>query len=215
MNSASDSTRPSHGETGGTAPWAGFNVMLAGGVNLTREPRNGRNFEYAGEDPLLAGITAGSIIAGIQSQHVVSTVNHYALNDQETGRGIYDVDISVQDARESDLLAFEIAIERGNPGAVMCAYNKVDGAFSCENKLLLTDLLKGAWRYPGWVMSDWGGVHSTVDAANNVSDPSNTATVITTGTETSSSVESVLNKSSPDAASAPTPITPTIPWVSR
>jgi beta-glucosidase len=152
---------------GNEARERGFNVMLAGAINLTREPRGGRNFEYAGEDPLLAGVIVGATIAGIQSEHIVSTIKHYALNTQETGRGIYDAAIGESEARESDLLAFEIAIERGDPGSVMCAYNQVNSFFSCENRFLLTDVLKGDWRFPGWVMSDWGGVHSTVDAANN------------------------------------------------
>jgi beta-glucosidase len=137
----------------------GFNVMLSGGVNLAREPRNGRTFEYAGEDPLLAGEVIGANVAGIQSRHVVSTVKHYALNDQESGRGVLDARISQAGARESDLLAFEIALERGRPGAVMCSYNKVNGDHACENDWLLNRVLKGEWGFRGWVMSDWGGVH--------------------------------------------------------
>lgn len=144
---------------GAEAHAKGFNVQLAGGVNLTREPRNGRNFEYAGEDPLLAGRVVGGQIAGIQSQHVVSTTKHFALNSQETGRFVHDAVIDESALRESDLLAFQIAIERGQPGAVMCAYNRVNGAYACENEFLLNTLLKGEWKYPGWVMSDWGAVH--------------------------------------------------------
>lgn len=145
---------------GAEAHAKGFNIQLAGGVNLTREPRNGRNFEYGGEDPLLAGIIIGEQIAGIQSQHVVSTTKHFALNSQETGRFVHDAVIDEAALRESDLLAFEIAIQRGNPGAVMCAYNRINGAYACENEFLLKTILKGEWRYPGWVMSDWGAVHS-------------------------------------------------------
>jgi beta-glucosidase len=137
----------------------GFNVMLSGGVNLARDPRNGRNFEYAGEDPLLAGQIIGSTVAGIQSRHVVSTLKHYAFNDQESGRGVLDARISEAGARESDLLAFEIAIARGAPGSVMCSYNKVNGDHACESDWLLNKVLKGDWGYRGWVMSDWGGVH--------------------------------------------------------
>ena len=143
-----------------------FNVMLAGGANLTRDPRGGRTFEYAGEDPLLAGMTAGAEIRGIQSNHIVSTVKHFALNDQESGRQVYDAQIGEAAARESDLLAFEIEIEQGRPGAVMSAYNKVNGDWSSENHWLLTSVLKHDWQFPGWVMSDWGNVHSTVQAAN-------------------------------------------------
>lgn len=143
-----------------------FNVLLAGGVNLTRDPWNGRNFEYLGEDPLLAGTMAGAHIAGVQSNRIVSTVKHFALNSQETGRTILDARIGEAALRMSDLLAFELAIEHGRPGSVMCSYNKVDGDWACENKHLLTDVLKRDWGYPGWVMSDWGAVHSTAKAAN-------------------------------------------------
>lgn len=142
----------------------GFNVMLAGGVNLSREPRNGRNFEYFGEDPLLSGIMAGQSIRGIQSENIVSTVKHFALNNQETGRFSADVRIDEAAARESDLLAFQIAIEIGQPGSVMCAYNLVNGEYCSESKWLLNTVLKDDWRYPGWVMSDWGAVRS-VDCA--------------------------------------------------
>ena len=143
-----------------------FNVLLAGGVNLTRDPWNGRNFEYLGEDPLLAGMLAGDHIAGVQSNRIVSTVKHFALNAQETGRMVVDARIGEAALRMSDLLAFQFAIERGNPGSVMCAYNKVNGDWACENKHLLTDVLKRDWGYRGFVMSDWGAVHSTVKAAN-------------------------------------------------
>jgi beta-glucosidase len=142
----------------------GYDILLAGGVNLTRDAFSGRNFEYLGEDPLLAGRLAGASIAGIQSQHVASTVKHFVLNAQETGR--YSIDARIDEAalRESDLLAFQIAIEDGRPASVMCAYNKVNGRYSCENPDLLTGILRKDWGYKGWVMSDWGATHS-VDAA--------------------------------------------------
>jgi beta-glucosidase len=145
---------------GAEAHAKGFNVQLAGGVNLVREPRNGRNFEYASEDPLLSGVIIGEQIAGIQGRHVVSTTKHYALNSQETGRFVHNAVIDEAALRESDLLAFQIAIEGGRPGAVMCAYNRVNGPYACEDPFLLSTVLKGEWRYPGWVMSDWGAVHS-------------------------------------------------------
>ena len=144
-----------------------FNVLLAGGVNLTRDPWNGRNFEYLGEDPLLAGLMAGEQIRGVQSNRIVSTVKHFALNAQETGRHVLDARIGEAALRESDLLAFQIAIERGRPGSVMAAYNKVNGDWAAENDFLLNRVLKGDWGYKGWVMSDWGGVHSTEKAALN------------------------------------------------
>ena len=142
-----------------------FDVLLAGGVNLTRDPWNGRNFEYLGEDPLLAGTMAGAHIAGVQSNRIVSTIKHFALNSQETGRTVVDARIGEAALRMSDLLAFEIAIETGKPGSVMCAYNKVNGDWACENAHLLNDVLKRDWGYRGWVMSDWGAVHSTAKAA--------------------------------------------------
>jgi beta-glucosidase len=144
----------------------GFNVVLGGAVNLAREPRGGRTFEYAGEDPLLAGTIVGEEIRGTEAQGVISTVKHFALNDQETARTSLTANIPWAAARESDLLAFEIAIERGKPGAAMCSYNKVNHVYGCENPYTLTKVLKGDWAFPGWVMSDWGAVHSTVDAAN-------------------------------------------------
>ena len=146
---------------GSEARAKGFNVMLAGGVNLVRDPRGGRTFEYLGEDPLLAGRLAGAQIAGVQSNRIVATIKHFALNDQETGRATASVEMDEAAMRESDLLAFEIGIERGRPGSVMCSYNLVGGTYACENRFLLTDVLRRDWGFAGFVMSDWGAVHST------------------------------------------------------
>jgi beta-glucosidase len=143
---------------GAEARAKGFNVMLAGGANLMRDPRNGRTFEYLSEDPLLTGVLVGNAIAGVQSNHIISTIKHFALNGQETGRKFVDVKIAEPAARESDLLAFQLGIEIGHPGAVMCAYNRVGGAQACANSWLLDKVLKRDWRYPGFVMSDWGAV---------------------------------------------------------
>jgi beta-glucosidase len=151
---------------GAEARATGHNTMLSGGVNLAREPRNGRNFEYVGEDPLLAGTMAGALINGIQSNRIISTIKHYAVNDQETLRTSLDVTISAAAMRQSDLLAFELAIEKSSPGSVMCSYNLINGRWGCENDYLLNTVLKGDWGYKGFVMSDWGAVHSTVGAAN-------------------------------------------------
>ncbi len=140
----------------------GFNVLLGGAANLIRDPRGGRTFEYLSEDPLLTGSMAGAVIGGVQSRGVLSTIKHFALNDQESERKGLDVRIDRAAARESDLLAFEIGIERGRPGAVMCAYNRVNGVYACENRWLLSAVLKGDWDYRGFVLSDWGAVHSTV-----------------------------------------------------
>lgn len=139
----------------------GFNVLLAGGINLIRDPRGGRAFEYFSEDPLLSGVLGGYSVRGIQSNNIVSTVKHYALNANETGRSFADVQMDEPAMRESDLLAFQMAIEIGQPGSVMCAYNKINSVYACENEFLLNNVLRGDWGYEGWVMSDWGAVHST------------------------------------------------------
>jgi beta-glucosidase len=134
----------------------GFNVMLAGGINLARDPRNGRNFEYLSEDPWLSAVLAAESIAGIQGEGVISTIKHFSLNCNETNRHWLDARIDPEAHRESDLLAFQIAIERSQPGAVMTGYNKVNGEYAGGNRHLLEEVLKGEWGYPGWVMSDWG-----------------------------------------------------------
>jgi beta-glucosidase len=143
----------------------GFNMSLGGGVDITREPRNGRTFEYLGEDPVLAGTLVAKLIEGTQSAHVIGDIKHYALNDQESGRNSVNITIGKRAARESDLLAFEIGVTQGHPAAVMCSYNRVNGDFACENKYLLTDVLKKDWQFPGFVLSDWGGTHSTEKAS--------------------------------------------------
>jgi len=143
----------------------GYNMSLGGGVNLTREPRNGRTFEYMGEDPVLAGKMVASVIKGVQAQHVLGDIKHFALNDQESGRNSVNVTIDKRAARESDLLAFEIGIEESDPAGVMCSYNRVNGDYACENKYLLTDLLKNDWKFKGFVLTDWGGAHSLEKAS--------------------------------------------------
>jgi len=150
----------------GNEAWrTGFNVLLAGGADLTRDPRNGRNFEYAGEDPVLTGRIVGNTIAGVQSQHVITTIKHFAMNDLETSRMTMSANIAPAAMRESDLLGFEIAIETGHPGSVMCSYNRVNDLYACENAYLLTKTLKQDWKFPGFVMSDWGADHTTARAA--------------------------------------------------
>ena len=144
----------------------GYNMSLGGGVNLTREPRNGRTFEYLGEDPILAGTLVGQVMTGLQAQHVIGDIKHYAINDQETGRNIVNAQISKRAMRESDLLAFEIGLRDSHAAAVMCSYNRINGQYACENDYLLHDVLKGEWKFPGFVLSDWGGTHSTVAASH-------------------------------------------------
>jgi len=144
----------------------GYNMTLGGGVNLTREPRNGRTFEYQGEDPLLAGTLVGNRIKCEQAQHVIGDIKHYVMNNQENGRDEVDVIIGKRAMQESDLLAFHIGIEVGDPAAVMCSYNSVNGDYACQNKYILTEVLKQDWKFKGFVVSDWGGTHSTIRSSH-------------------------------------------------
>ena len=143
----------------------GYNMTLGGGVNLTREPRNGRTFEYQGEDPILAGTLVGNRIRCEQAQHVIGDIKHYAVNDQESGRNEVNAIISKRALQETDLMAFHIGIEVGNPQAVMCSYNAINGTFACENEYTLTEVLRKQWGFQGFVLSDWGGTHSTEKAS--------------------------------------------------
>ncbi|MGA8430782.1 MAG: glycoside hydrolase family 3 C-terminal domain-containing protein [Candidatus Sulfotelmatobacter sp.] len=143
----------------------GFNMTLGGGVNLTREPRNGRTFEYQGEDPVLAGKMVGAVMTGLQAQHVIGDIKHYAVNDQESGRNAVNANIDKRSMRESDLLAFEIGLQASHAAAVMCSYNRVNGDYACEDRYLLTDVLKNDWHFPGFVVSDWQATHSTAKAS--------------------------------------------------
>jgi beta-glucosidase len=136
----------------------GFNIMLAGGINLARDLRNGRNFEYYSEDPWHSAVLGAEAVNGIQAEGVVSTLKHYALNSNETNRHWLDATIDPAANRESDLLAFQIAIERSQPGAIMSGYNKINGEYASGNHHLLNEVLKGEWGYKGYVMSDWGAV---------------------------------------------------------
>jgi beta-glucosidase len=142
----------------------GFNMSLGSGINLTREPRDGRIFEYMGEDPLLAGTLAGQELKAVKSQHVITDVKHYVVNDQEAGRFFVNSVIDRRSMRESDLLAFEIVLREANPSAVMCAYNKINGVFACEDNYVLNEVLKKELGFKGFVISDWGGTHSTAKA---------------------------------------------------
>jgi len=143
----------------------GFNMSLGGGVNLTREPRNGRTFEYKGEDPILAGTLVGQEMKGEQDQHLIGDIKHYAVNDQEDGRNYVNSIISKRAMREGDLLAFQIGVRDSGVGAVMCSYNLINGSYACENPYTLHDVLDQDWEFKGFVVSDWGGTHSTVKAA--------------------------------------------------
>ncbi|MGA2131108.1 MAG: glycoside hydrolase family 3 C-terminal domain-containing protein [Bryobacteraceae bacterium] len=142
----------------------GYTMSLGGGVNLTREPRNGRIFEYKGEDPILAGKLVGAEMKALQAQGIIGDIKHYAMNDQENGRSYVNVNADKRAMRESDLLAFEIGVKESGAGAVMCSYNLVNGDYACENNYLLNEVLKKDFGFQGFVISDWGGTHSTTKA---------------------------------------------------
>lgn len=144
---------------------AGRNVLLAPTVNIARVPQNGRTFEGLGEDPALAGALAAPELQGLQGNGVIGTVKHYAANNQETNRETVNSVVDQRVLQEIYLPAFRSAVQQGGSGSVMCAYNKVNGPYSCENSPLLTGDLKDQWRFPGFVMSDWGATHSTVPSA--------------------------------------------------
>jgi beta-glucosidase len=116
-----------------------LNVQLAGGINLQRDVRNGRNFEYYSEDPGGSAVLAAAAVNGIQGEGVVSTLKHYTLNANETNRHWLDAIIDPAAHRETDLLAFQIAIEESQPGSIMCGYNKVNGEYACGNRHLLDE----------------------------------------------------------------------------
>ncbi|MCW7539919.1 glycoside hydrolase family 3 C-terminal domain-containing protein [Aquabacterium sp. A7-Y] len=133
----------------------GIAVGLGTGINLAREPRNGRTFEYMGEDPVLAGVLAARRTAATQQEQVVATIKHLGFNHQETRRFSSNSVVDERTMRELELLAFEIAVKEGRPGNVMCAYNLVNGLKSCESPYLIETVLKQDWGYPGVVQSDW------------------------------------------------------------
>jgi beta-glucosidase len=144
----------------------GFGMGLGGGTNLAREPRCGRIFEYLGEDPVLSGELLAQRTLGTQSQKIIASIKHFAGNEQETNRMGSNSVIDERTLHELYLLPFEIAIEKGHPGSVMCSYNRLNGDYACENAQLLTDILKNDWQFQGFVQSDWGATHSTVKAIN-------------------------------------------------
>lgn len=143
----------------------GFNMSLGSGINLIREPRDGRTFEYKGEDPLLAGTLAGQELKAEKALHLITDLKHFAVNDQDDGRTTVNSVINKRAMRESDLLAFQIALKDSGAGAVMCAYNKINGTYACENEYTLGEVLKKDFGFKGFVVSDWGATQSTVKAA--------------------------------------------------
>ena len=143
----------------------GFNMSLGSGINMIREPRDGRTFEYKGEDPLLAGTLAGQELKAEKALHIITDVKHYAVNDQDAGRTTVNSIISKRAMREGDLLAFQIALKDSDAGAVMCSYNRINGTYGCENPYTLNEVLKGDFGFKGFVVSDWGATESSSKAA--------------------------------------------------
>src|SRR2546421_2346729 len=139
----------------------GINVQLAPGIEIDRVPVNGRNFEYLSEDPFFAGKGAAALVKGIQDEHVVATVKHYIANSQENNRMSDSADVDDRTLHEIYAAPYETAIRDGHPGSVMCAYNRINGVYACENPDTLKRILKGQLGFDGFVMSDWGGTHST------------------------------------------------------
>ena len=155
----------------------GVTLWLAPGMNIHRDPLNGRNFEYYSEDPVIAGLTAAATTLGVQSVPGVGvTVKHFAANNQETQRSGGDVVSGERGLREIELKGFELAVKSSQPMAVMSSYNKVNGTYAAQNYDLLTDVLRGEWGFKGLVMTDWGGSHDTVAtmyAGNDLIEPGN------------------------------------------
>ena len=144
----------------------GVSFLLGPGVNMYRAPQNGRNMEYYGEDPLLAGSIAVGLIDGVQSQGVVATVKHFAANNSEYDRRHLDSHIDERTLREIYLPAFEMAVKQGHVGAVMSSYNLINGDWMAENRAISYDILKKDWGFDGIFMSDWGATHDGLKAFN-------------------------------------------------
>lgn len=142
-------------------------VLLGPGVNIYRTPLNGRNFEYMGEDPYLAGRMVVPYVQGVQQNGVAACVKHYALNNQEVNRHTTNVIVDDRALYEIYLPAFKAAVQEGKAWSIMGAYNLYKGQHACHNQYLLNNILKGEWGFDGVVVSDWGGVHDTDQAITN------------------------------------------------
>ncbi len=142
----------------------GVAILLAPGMNIARSPRGGRNFEYLGEDPLLAGKTAAAYIRGVQGEGLLATAKHFVANNQEWDRYRISSDVDPRTLHEIYFPAFERAVREAHVGAVMTAYNLLDGVYCSESPYLIRGVLERDWAFSGFVMSDWGAVHDTLGA---------------------------------------------------
>lgn len=153
-------------------------VLLGPGVNIKRSPLCGRNFEYFTEDPYLSGVMAASLINGVQSTGIGTSIKHFACNNQELRRNVVSSVVDERTLREIYLSAFEYAVKNASPRTVMCAYNKINGVYCSENKYLLDDILRKEWGFKGLVVSDWGAVvnrKNAVEAGLDLEMPPNTS----------------------------------------
>ena len=146
----------------------GVHFILGPGMNICRVPVNGRNFEYFGEDPFLAGQIAANWVQGVQSEGVIAAAKHFAANNQEWHRDNIDEQIDERTLHEIYLPAFRAAVTQGGAGAVMAAYNQVNGDYCAASDMLLNQILRKEWGFTGLVMSDWGACHSTSALANGL-----------------------------------------------
>lgn len=142
-------------------------IILAPGVNIKRNPLCGRNFEYLSEDPLLAGIMASGFIKGAESSGVMTSIKHFACNNQEFYRLSYSAEVDERALREIYLKPFEIAVKDAHPSTIMCSYNRINGVYSSDNDWLLKDVLRDEWGYKGLVMSDWGATNHPIESHNH------------------------------------------------
>ncbi|XJF10793.1 glycoside hydrolase family 3 C-terminal domain-containing protein [Mycobacterium sp. AMU20-3851] len=142
----------------------GVHVLLGPGVNIKRDPRCGRNFEYFSEDPLLAGALGAAWVRGVQSRGVGASLKHFAVNNAEDDRMRSSSAVDERTLRELYLRAFEHIVKQARPATVMCSYNRINGVYAAENRWLLTDVLRGEWGFDGAVVSDWGAVRDRVAA---------------------------------------------------
>ncbi len=141
-----------------------ISVLLGPGINMKRSPLCGRNFEYFSEDPYLAGEMGTAFVNGVQKNDIGTSLKHFAANNQEWRRMSISAEIDERTLNEIYLTAFEKVVKQAQPWTVMCSYNQINGEYSCENKMLLTDTLRGKWGFKGLVMTDWGAMNDRVKA---------------------------------------------------